>query len=98
MYTSDSEDVDEYIWDHKDFTILFSAGNEGADRNWDGVVDLDSIGSPGTAKNCITVGASENNRSSGGYNPGGACSTWFGCWPLDYPANPIRDDRLSNRI
>jgi hypothetical protein len=98
-YTSDSEDVDEYIWNHKDFTILFAAGNEGADGNWDGVIDLDSVDSPGTAKNCITVGASENNRSSGGYNPGGACSTWggiSGCWPLDYPANPIRDDRLSD--
>lgn len=95
-YTSYSEDVDEYIWNHKDFTILFAAGNSGADRNWDGVVDLDSIDSPGTAKNCITVGASENNRSSGGYNPGGACSTYGSCWPLDYPANPIRDDPLSN--
>jgi len=96
MYTSDSQDVDEYIWNHKDFTILFAAGNESADSNWDGVVDLGSVTSPGTAKNCITVGASENNRSSGGYSPGGACSTYGSCWPPDFPANPIRDDPLSN--
>ncbi|GAB4526192.1 MAG: hypothetical protein Kow0063_00140 [Anaerolineae bacterium] len=96
-YTSYSQDVDEYIWSHKDFTILFAAGNQGTDvPSSDGVVNLDSIGSPATAKNCITVGASENNRSSGGYNPGGACSTYGSCWPLDYPVNPIRDDRLSN--
>jgi hypothetical protein len=102
-YTSYSQDVDEYIWGHKDFTVLFAAGNEGADglnsfppTPADGVVDLGSIGSPATAKNCIAVGASENNRSSGGYNPGGPCSTYGTCWPLDFLANPIRDDPLSN--
>jgi subtilisin family serine protease len=98
-YTSSSEEVDEFVWDHKDFAILFSAGNEGVDSDADGVIDTYSVGSPGTAKNCITVGASENNRSnrsSGGYNPGGACSTWGNCWPTQYSANPIRDDRLSD--
>jgi hypothetical protein len=95
-YTSSSEDVDEFMWDHKDFTILFAAGNEGIDSDADGVVDLYSMDSPGTAKNCITVGASENDRSSGGYNPGGACSTWGNCWPTDFSSNPIRDDRLSD--
>jgi hypothetical protein len=95
-YTIDSQDVDEYIWNHKGFTILFAAGNEGIDSNRDGVVDLGSLDSPGTAKNCITVGASENSRSSGGYNPGGPCSSYGSCWPLDYPVNPISSDPLSN--
>jgi hypothetical protein len=95
-YTTDSQDVDEYIWNHKGFTILFAAGNVGIDSNRDGVVDLDSLASPGTAKNCITVGASENNRSSGGYNPGGWCSSYGDCWPFDYPVNPISSDPLSN--
>ena len=44
--------------------ITFSAGNEGIDANADGVVDNDSIGSPATAKNVITIGASENQRPS----------------------------------
>lgn len=95
-YTSDSQDVDEYVWNHKDFTILFAAGNAGVDGNGDGVVDLGSLDSPGTAKNCITVGASENNRSSGGYNPGGSCSVYGDCWPPYYPALPISTDPLSN--
>ncbi|MBN1583155.1 MAG: S8 family serine peptidase [Anaerolineae bacterium] len=98
-YNSYSEDVDQFIWDHPDFTILFSAGNEGRDGDSDGVVDSYSLDSPGTAKNCITVGASENSRASGGYNPGGACWTWGGtggCWPPDYGTNPIRDDLLSD--
>ena len=75
--------------------ILFAAGNEGVDANRDGYVDEGSMGSPSTAKNCITSGASENERSSGGYNPGGPCSTWGTCWPSDYPVNPTKDDGLS---
>ncbi len=44
--------------------ITFSAGNEGIDANSNGVIDNDSIGSPATAKNVLTVGASENDRQS----------------------------------
>ena len=72
QYTTDSRNTDLFTWNNKDATILFSAGNEGIDANSDGFIDLDSIGAPGTAKNAITVGASENNRATGGYNPGGA--------------------------
>jgi hypothetical protein len=61
-YTLDSANTDDFIWDNKDMTITFSAGNEGIDANADGVIDSDSIGSPATAKNVITVGASENDR------------------------------------
>jgi serine protease AprX len=62
-YTLDSANADDFIWDNKDMTITFSAGNEGIDANANGVIDNDSIGSPATAKNVITVGASENNRA-----------------------------------
>jgi hypothetical protein len=61
-YTLDSANADDFIWDNKDMTITFSAGNEGIDANANGVIDSDSIGSPATAKNVITVGASENDR------------------------------------
>jgi Subtilase family len=54
-YSMLSSIVDNYIWNHKDYTVLYSAGNAGADGS-------QTIGSPGTAKNVITVGASENNR------------------------------------
>ncbi len=62
-YTTDSVNADDFIWDNKDFVITFSAGNEGIDANADGIIDNDSIGSPATAKNVITVGASENQRT-----------------------------------
>ena len=61
-YTADSVYADDFIWNHRDMTITFSAGNEGIDANSNGVIDNDSIGSPATAKNVITVGASENDR------------------------------------
>ncbi|KNY29731.1 Kelch repeat-containing protein [Pseudobacteroides cellulosolvens] len=54
-YTERSAEVDKFLWEHKDMTILFSSGNEG--RNGPG-----TVGSPATAKNCITVGASESFR------------------------------------
>lgn len=91
VYTTDSHNVDLFTWNKKDMTILFAAGNEAVDADSDGVVDLDSMNSPGTAKNCITVGGSENYRLSGG-----AQSTYGAYWPTDYPADPIFSDRVSN--
>jgi PKD repeat protein len=61
-YTVDSANLDDFVWHHRDMTITYSAGNSGRDADGDGVVDSDSIGAPGTAKNVITVGASENDR------------------------------------
>jgi serine protease AprX len=65
QYTSNSREVDAFMWNHRDLLIVFSAGNSGVDTDSDGVIDLDSMGAPGTAKNCLTVGASENNRPRG---------------------------------
>ena len=65
-YDAFARQVDEYSFNHPDFLILFSAGNSGVDRSGDGRIDADSIGSPGTAKNALTVGASENYELSGG--------------------------------
>ncbi|WP_440956654.1 PGF-pre-PGF domain-containing protein [Methanosarcina sp. Mfa9] len=91
IYTIYSQYADQFMWDHPEMLILFSAGNSGTDSNGDGVVDLDSIGSPATAKNCISVGASENYRPE-------IVGTWGTYWPGDYPANPIAEDRVSDNI
>lgn len=72
-YTADSAYADEFVWTRPDMTITFSAGNSGDDANNDGVVDNDSLGSPATAKNVITIGASENDRQ-GNYNCDGSLS------------------------
>jgi hypothetical protein len=89
-YVADSQQVDLAAWEHKDMLILFAAGNQGGDANGNGVVDPDSIGQPGTAKNVITVGASENQRPTDNGNcTWGACFSGFG-------ANPIADDLVSD--
>jgi subtilisin family serine protease len=92
-YDSSSQGADQFMWDIKDMLVLFSAGNEGADAHSNGVIDASSVGSPGTAKNVLTVGAAESKRpaGSGGYS----AYSWFNQWPNDYPANPIRDDLIS---
>jgi len=61
-YNSNSAQTDTYAWKKKDLTITFSAGTSGVDANNDGIVDFGSLGAPATAKNVITVGASENDR------------------------------------
>lgn len=91
-YTSSSEDVDEYMWDHPDFLILFSAGNQGADLDADGVIDLYNMDYPATAKNCLTVGASEGNRPTGaGYD-----GSWADIWPYVFSMTPISNDHISD--
>ena len=62
-YTFSSNIVDNYIWNNKDYLVLFAAGNAGPGP--------DTIGAPGTAKNVLTVGASENNRPDVGQLPDG---------------------------
>ena len=75
-YTSSSRAVDAFMWNHRDMLILYSAGNEGVDADSDSIIDADSIGSPGTAKNCLTVGASENNRPRGSIPKPGRDINW----------------------
>ncbi|MDY7079861.1 MAG: S8 family serine peptidase [Chloroflexota bacterium] len=95
-YDAFSRETDRFIWDHQDMVVLFAASNDGTDANADGIVDQDSMGVPAGSKNIITIGASENYRMSGGYNPGGDCDTWGNCWPGDFPADPVNSDRLSD--
>ncbi|GAA1677216.1 hypothetical protein GCM10009830_25160 [Glycomyces endophyticus] len=64
-YSQNARSVDDFTWNHPDMLVLFAAGNDGEDADADGQIDRDSMGSPGTAKNCLTVGASENDRPAG---------------------------------
>jgi uncharacterized protein (TIGR03437 family) len=75
-YTDSSRNVDQFMWENRDMLIVFSAGNSGTDADQDGQINLDSIGSPGTAKNCLTVGASENQRPNGSTPTPGVNVTW----------------------
>jgi len=102
QYSGDSQDIDEFMWNHRDSVILFSVSNTGRDDNADGVIDADSLSIESSAKNCISVGGTENDRAAGGLNPGGFCTTYGSCFNDDdnhnvpFPSNPLKDDRISN--
>ena len=63
-YTTSSMQSDMSALEHDNLVIMFAAANEGTDGDGDGEIDLDSMGSPATAKNVISIGASENFRSN----------------------------------
>jgi serine protease AprX len=85
--------VDEYMWRNPDLLVLFAAGNSGADMNRDGHVDEGSLGTPATAKNVLTVGASENLLSEGGLqNPMVKLRDGEKKWGVE----PLKSDTLSN--
>ncbi len=50
-------EVDEFMWQHPDCIVIFSAGNNGAEG-------AASLLSPADAKNVLTVGASLNTKDS----------------------------------
>ncbi len=66
VYDSFAQQVDEFQWNNPNFLLLFAAGNSGCDANLDGRIDPGSVSSPGTAKNALTVGASEGLTTIGG--------------------------------
>ncbi|HEV7670364.1 MAG TPA: S8 family serine peptidase [Thermoanaerobaculia bacterium] len=55
-YSAGSQDVDEFMWNHKDFLILFAAGNGGPGTA--------TVGSPSTAKNGLSVGATQRGTAA----------------------------------
>jgi serine protease AprX len=69
-YAINSEEVDAFVRDHPDMLILIAAGNfgTGPTQNDRGCVDWLSIGSPGSCKNALTVGASRSDRTDGAFS------------------------------
>ncbi len=89
-YDESCRALDEWVWEHKDFCVLVAAGNDGSDADGDGRINPMSVTSPGTAKNCITVGACENKR------PEFDAATYDRWWPQDFPVAPHAGDPMAN--
>jgi serine protease AprX len=89
-YDQQCRQVDQFIWEHPSMCILFSAGNDGSDADGDGAINPGSVTSPGTAKNCLTVGASENVRR--GFDG----DEYGGWWPDDFPVPPYKDAPMAD--
>lgn len=94
-YTMAAEDVDEFIYEHPDMLIIFSAGNAGQAavlRNSPrGYPDLMSISSPASAKNILCVGANRTSRTQGGRS----ALTHKDVWPDKFPNPPMDVEKIS---
>lgn len=104
-YLLDSQQTDAFAWSHPDMTILFAAGNSGTDSlpendfiPGDGIVDADSMNAPGTAKNVITVGASESFRPPDGNDMDSRNMQWILVGLFSFLQPPIAFDFVSDNI
>ena len=83
LYTLDSYEVDEFVYNNPDCLVIFAAGNRGtqvlAELDDLGRISLTSLQSPAAAKNVLTVGACCSPRSDGPYQG----KTW-----KDFPNGP----------
>jgi chitodextrinase len=52
LYETYARSADLFLWEHKDFLAFFANGNAGDDEG--------TVGTPATAKNVVSVGATEN--------------------------------------
>jgi subtilisin family serine protease len=88
-YSQQAREVDQFVWAHRDMVVVFAAGNDGADPSATGKIAPGSVGAPGTAKNCICVGASESRRP-------GLALTYHQLSAARFPVNPVASDQISN--
>ena len=89
-YDQESRYLDEFVWDNEHFCIVMAAGNEGTDRDCVGRIKRRTVNPPGTAKNCITVGASESRRLEFDHR------TYGKRYPADFPCSPFHTKPLAN--
>ena len=93
-YDGQSESVDRFVWEHRDFLVLFAAGNDGRERSPRGeTIALGSITPPATAKNCVTVGACENDRPTEF-----TTATYGQSWPDAFPNGGISQDKMTDSV
>jgi subtilisin family serine protease len=86
-YSTMTQAIDQAAWIYPDLLIVFAAGNGGTDSDSNGVIDLGSLLSTGSAKNHISVGASENDRPDITY-------TWQD--GMGYRSEPFAGDAMAD--
>lgn len=90
-YDDQCRALDQFVCEHKDFCVVAAAGNDGTDADGDGRINAMSISSPATAKNCITVGASESRR------PAFKDEKYGDWWKKDFPVAPFKSDPMADK-
>ncbi|WP_158261458.1 S8 family serine peptidase [Pseudomonas sp. LLC-1] len=84
LYTIDAYEVDQFVHEHPDFLIVIAAGNAGQQSGEDsglGRIAFNSLQSPATAKNALSVGASCSPRPDGTFE-GMRWRDWAGRFPF----------------
>ena len=61
-YTTESREIDEWLWEHPEVLVVFAAGNGWTTGSGAFINAVDAITSEGAAKNVLAVGATENYR------------------------------------
>ena len=64
-YSAASADVDEFMWSHPDFLVVFAAGNSGPGNN--------TVGTPSTNKNGLSVGSTQRGGNAGSMSGFSSC-------------------------
>jgi len=99
-YTFNSNEVDAFVARRRDMLLVVAAGNDGSEsiaqpplspRVPTGFVDWLSVGSPASAKNALTVGASRSDRTTGGLST----LTYGSVWPNQFMALPVASEQVS---
>jgi hypothetical protein len=92
-YSAGSQDVDEFMWNHKDFLIFFAAGNSGPGST--------TVSTPSTAKSAVSVGATLRGTSAN------SMASFSSCGPTDdlrikpevtVPGNAIISANADNNV
>ncbi|HEX8251339.1 MAG TPA: S8 family serine peptidase, partial [Pyrinomonadaceae bacterium] len=91
-YDTQCTDLDSFVWEHKDFLILVAAGNSGLNNLPNQGIEPMSIDSPSIAKNCVAVGASENDRLNTHKD------TYGQWWEKSFLHPPFYDDSMTDNI
>lgn len=71
-YTDDSWECDHFLRAHPEMLLVFAAGNAGRDRNRDGKLDAGTLYAPASAKNVLSVAATEGPDAGIGLRGGWA--------------------------
>ncbi len=87
LYDFGSLAVDEFVHKHPDVLVVVAAGNDGLATKR-GYVRLSSIGTPATAKNVLTVGASTTDRP-------GIDRTWKSYMADKFATDPCAQEKMA---
>ena len=90
-YTSSCREIDSYVAAHDDFTVVFSAGNSAdafcaAEKAENPTCDRKTVSTPSTAKNVISVGATQ-----------GTLLSWRAAFLGNYVLS-VRDSRTGTEV